>query len=120
MKMVKDVKVVSGEERTPQHKLICDLIIKSGKEAKKTFIPRHKIWKLRQLLKGNSESGCKEERGQEIWWWNEIVENATQEKRRLWKEWKACGSKESYLDGKDQKFILLTRGREIPEYFENT
>ena len=39
-------------------------------------------------------------------WWNDMVDNAIKEKRRLgkewkeWKEWKAGGSKESYLEAK--------------------
>ena len=40
-----------------------------------------------------------------------MVDNATKEKRRLWKEWKAGGSKESYLEAErkqGRKFILLS------------
>ena len=33
----------------------------------------------------------------ETWWWNEEVDSKIKEKRRLWKEWKKGGSKETYL-----------------------
>ena len=46
--IVKDVKFVAGEICAPQHKLVvCALIIKSVKEAKRPVDPRQKIWKLR-------------------------------------------------------------------------
>ena len=48
-KMVKEVKVVAGEECAPQHNLVvCNLIIKSPMKVKKLFVPRRKIWKLKQ------------------------------------------------------------------------
>ena len=47
-KMVKDVKVVPGEEYDPQQKLVvCDQIVESAKEGTRPFIPQRKIWKLR-------------------------------------------------------------------------
>ena len=36
------------------------------------------------------------------WWWNEQVEVAIKEKRRLWKIWKIGGSKDDYLAAKRQ------------------
>ena len=34
------------------------------------------------------------------WWWNDCVDEAVKEKRRLWKAWKKGGSKEDYLEAK--------------------
>ena len=34
------------------------------------------------------------------WWWNEKVSKEISEKRRLWKLWKASGSKDKYLNAK--------------------
>jgi len=31
------------------------------------------------------------------WWWNDDVESAVKEKRKLWKVWKKGGLKEPYL-----------------------
>ena len=39
-------------------------------------------------------------RRRETWWWNDEVDRAIKVKRRLWKEWKAGGSKEQYLEAK--------------------
>ncbi len=36
----------------------------------------------------------------ETWWWNTEVDRAIKEKRRLWKEWKAGGSREQYAEAK--------------------
>ena len=36
------------------------------------------------------------QRHKETWWWNEIVNDAVNEKRKAWKRWKN-GSKEEYL-----------------------
>ena len=36
----------------------------------------------------------------ETWWWNDTVDSAIKEKRRLWKAWKMGGSKEEYLAAK--------------------
>lgn len=33
-------------------------------------------------------------------WWNDDVDKAIKEKRRLWKEWKSGGDKEKYLIAK--------------------
>ena len=39
-KLVRDVKVIAGEECAPQHKLVvCDLNIKSMVERKRPFVP---------------------------------------------------------------------------------
>ena len=34
------------------------------------------------------------------WWWNNNIDIAVKEKRRLWKNWKEGGSKEVYLEAK--------------------
>lgn len=36
----------------------------------------------------------------ETWWWNDEVDSAIKEKRRLWKEWQKGGEKEKYLQAK--------------------
>ena len=49
LKLVKDVKVIPGEECAPQHKLlVCDIQVKEEFVKPQTFIPRRKIWKLRE------------------------------------------------------------------------
>ena len=46
-KVVKDVKVVSGEECVSQHRLlVCDIVVKNAKEVKRKYRPRRKVWKL--------------------------------------------------------------------------
>ncbi|XP_057306130.1 uncharacterized protein LOC130644510 [Hydractinia symbiolongicarpus] len=50
-KVVKDVKVISGEECVSQHRLlVCDIILKSVKEAKGKYRPRRKVWKLKEEI----------------------------------------------------------------------
>ena len=50
MRFVKDVKVIPGEEVASQHRLVtCDLNLKALREVKNPFIPRHKIWKLKEV-----------------------------------------------------------------------
>ena len=44
-KLLRDVKVIAGEECAPQHKLVIN--IKSMIERKRPFVPRRKIWKLK-------------------------------------------------------------------------
>ena len=47
-KSLKDVKVIAGEECIPQHRLVvCDLALKVRREPKKSFVPRRKIWNLK-------------------------------------------------------------------------
>ena len=47
-KLVRDVKVISGEEIAPQHRLVIgDLCLESPRATKKTFVPRRKTWKLK-------------------------------------------------------------------------
>ena len=41
-----------------------------------------------------------QQRRKETWWWNETVDFAVKEKRRLWKCWKQGGQKEPYLAAK--------------------
>ena len=46
-KVVKDVKVISGEECVSQHRLlVCDIVVKNAKEVKRKYRPRRKVWKL--------------------------------------------------------------------------
>ena len=48
-KILKDVKVIPGEEIFTQHKLVvCDLNIRIEREKKKPHIPKLKVWKLRE------------------------------------------------------------------------
>ena len=48
MKLVKDVKVIAGEEVAKQHNLVIgDFNIRCPKEAKKVYVPRRKTWKLK-------------------------------------------------------------------------
>ena len=136
-KFVKDVKVLAGEEVAQQHHLlVCSLVVHIGKEAKKSFTPKRKVWKLKDNITktefedlfrtksftrdGSMEDGNVEDlwasfvedlltsadttcgwtkgppRHKVTWWWNENVEFAVKEKRRLWKIWKKGGSKEEY------------------------
>ena len=47
-KLVKDVKVIAGEEVAKQHNLVIgDLQIRRPKQAKKVYVPRRKTWKLK-------------------------------------------------------------------------
>ena len=49
-KFVKDVKVVVGEKCALQGQLlVCGLTIKATKEAKKSFIPKRRVWKLKDV-----------------------------------------------------------------------
>ena len=48
-KILKDVKVIPGEEVFTQHKLVvCDLNIRIQREKKKLYIPKLKVWKLKE------------------------------------------------------------------------
>ncbi|XP_057295456.1 uncharacterized protein LOC130623926 [Hydractinia symbiolongicarpus] len=48
-KVMKDVKVISGEERISQHRLlVCDIILKSVKEAKGKYRPCRKVRRLKE------------------------------------------------------------------------
>ena len=59
---------------------------------------------LKSCLLDASDRVCGWTKGQvrrrETWWWNDEVDRAIKVKRRLWKEWKAGGSKEQYLEAK--------------------
>ena len=47
-KLLKDVKVIPSEEVFTQHKLVvCDLNIRIEKEVKKQYVPKLKVWKLK-------------------------------------------------------------------------
>ncbi len=49
MNMIKDVKVISGEEVAQQHQLlVCDLLVRAVKEVRKPFIPKRKVWRLKE------------------------------------------------------------------------
>ena len=63
------------------------------------------IWsRLKQSLLSATEKTCGwTKKGiwrKQTWWWNEKVSKDISEKRRLWKLWKAGGSKDKYLDAK--------------------
>ena len=47
-KFLKDIKVIPSEEVFIQHKLVvCDINIRFKKEVKKPYVPRLKVWKLK-------------------------------------------------------------------------
>ena len=65
------------------------------------------IWlRLKQGLLSAREKTCgwtkKGIRRKQTWWWNEKVSKDISKKRRLWKLWKAGGSKDKYLDAKQK------------------
>ena len=136
---MKDVKVIPSEEVFIQHKLlVCDLSIKIKKEKKKPYVPKLKVWKLKdsrareefvsgikekclanETVGGVEENWCKlknillETTGRvcgwtkgpahrkTTYWWDDNVDHAIKEKRRLWKEWnKGSCSKEKYTEAK--------------------
>ena len=138
-KLLKDVKVVPGEECITQHKpLVCDFKIKAKKSIKRKFVPRRKVWKLQddavkkdflekvveyrqscktasnvdgywKVLKDSllaaSDDVCGWTKGpprhKETWWWNDKVDDAVKQKRKLWKEWKQGKiDKNDYLEAK--------------------
>ena len=48
-KFVKDVKVIPGEEVVQQHQLlVCDFKVDKVKMARKPFVPKRKVWKLKE------------------------------------------------------------------------
>ena len=50
-KLVKDVKVIPGEEVASQHHIVvCDMKMKSCKEVRQPFIPKRKVWKLKERV----------------------------------------------------------------------
>ena len=64
------------------------------------------IWsRLKQGLLSATEKTCgwtKTYGEKKRWWWNETISKDISEERRLWKLWKAGGSKDKYLDGKQK------------------
>ena len=152
-KFLKDVKVISGEEIVQQHQLLLsDIMVDSVKKSRNHFLPKRKVWKLRENLhksdfenrfKNRSEEtesggsveelweklkvdllGCCDEvcgwtkgppRHKVTWWWNENVERATKEKRRLWKAWKKGGSREAYIEAKRTAKRAVYEARRLAE-----
>ena len=59
---------------------------------------------LKEDLLASADATCGQTKGpprhKVTWWWCEQVDAAVKEKRRLWKCWKAGGSKEDYLTAK--------------------
>ena len=49
----------------------------------------------------------------QTWWWDNSVNDAVKEKRRLWKIWKNGGSKEDYVLAKkvDKRRVLQQRNK---------
>ena len=121
------MKVIPGEECAFQHKLVVAVLrIPPIKKVKKQFEPRIKVWKLLKLdvkaqfcakftsltnqkgpakksvndnwffLKKNLLSTWKKQ----TWWWNSEVDAAVTEKRKLFKLWKADGSRDTYVSAK--------------------
>ena len=61
-KILKDVKVIPGKEVFTQHKLVvCDLNIRIEREKKKLYIPKLKVWKLREAEAKKECVSCVEE-----------------------------------------------------------
>ena len=59
---MKDVKVIPGEEVFTQHKLVvCDLNIRIEREKKKLYIPKLKVWKLKEAEAKKEFVSCVEE-----------------------------------------------------------
>ena len=59
---MKDVKVIPGEEVFTQYKLVvCDLNIRIEREKKKLYIPKLKVWKLREAEAKKEFVSCFEE-----------------------------------------------------------
>ena len=123
-KIIRDVKVIPGEEIFLQHRMVvCDLGICSERKKERPYVPKLKVWKLKdpdsrekfatsvtnqyetegqtdgvqpkwsqlkRLLHSSTEAECgwtkKPRKKRVTWWWNETVNNAVKEKRRVWKE----------------------------------
>ena len=70
--------------------------------------PQHsdRTWKeIKTCLRNASDTACGWTCGGKIrrietWWWNDVVDCAIKEKRRLWKDWQEGGDKEQYLQAK--------------------
>ena len=61
-KILNDVKVIPGEEVFTQHKLVVyDLNIRIEREKKKLYIPKLKVWKLREAEAKKAFVSCVEE-----------------------------------------------------------
>ena len=60
---------------------------------------------IKSCLLAASDSACgwtsgNKPKRKDTWWWNDEVDFAIKEKRRLWKEWQKGGDKEKYLRAK--------------------
>ena len=61
-KILRDVKVIPGKEVFTHHKLVvCDLNIRIEREKKKLYIPKLKVWKLREAEAKKEFVSCVEE-----------------------------------------------------------
>ena len=150
-KVVKDVKVIAGEEAAQQHRLlVCDVVVHLVKEVKKPFVPKRKVWKLKdnntkaefedefrmksvdkegsvedlwgslkEDLLASSDTTCGWTKGpprhKVTWWWNDNVDSAVKEKRRLWKIWKSGGSKQEYLEAKRASKRAVYEAKKLAE-----
>ena len=133
--LVKDTKVIPSEECVQQHKLlISDFRLRGGKTLGRKYVPRRRVWKLKEkrikeafygelsicmeeqaaadssvneqykALKGGllkaTDLVCGWTKGppkhRVTWWWNEDVEAAIKEKRRLYKDYRKGGSRVEY------------------------
>ncbi|KAK4305368.1 hypothetical protein Pmani_022730 [Petrolisthes manimaculis] len=138
-KFVRDVKVIPGEECISQHKLlVCDMSIRRDPVRKKVYMPKRKVWLLKEteykvsyyreiqelvrnrvarpegvsshwdFLEGGvlaaADKVCGKTKGPPRnkipLWWNDAVDLAIREKRRLYKEHKKGGPREPYLAAK--------------------
>ena len=84
------------------------------------------IWsKLKNNLLSTTNEVCgltkKSHIKRTTWWWDDDVDRLITEKRKLWKAWKAGGSKEPYLAAKRaaKKGVFEAKRAADEEYFSN-
>ena len=84
------------------------------------------IWsKLKNNLLSTTNEVCgltkKSHIKRTTWWWDDDVDRLIAEKRKLWKAWKAGGSKEPYLAVKRaaKKGVFEAKRAADEEYFSN-
>ena len=72
-------------------------------------------WKLR------TDKACRLARGgrqrhKKNLWWNEVVNNAVNEKKKAWKLWKNVESKEEYLKAKEKDKTAVNIAKRDPQH----
>ena len=78
------------------------------------------LWlSLKEDLLASSDQTCGWTKGaarhRVTWWWNEGVEVAVKDKRKLWKAWKQGGDKEEYLKAKRAAKKAVYEAKKIAE-----